>query len=184
MIIIIIRILNYTLLRAFQNTSAKLFQVVIFNQIFYYLEKKWFNPLQFGFRKPRSTFQSIDRLVEEVSQAFEEKSFAQATLLILSKAFDCIGFNNLVTKLKFLALMKNLFCSLWQIFIHCIHLNRWQKVYIDEHWLQESVLANRVCQGSVFGPWLFPIWINDLPISVSVPIKQKLSHNFWNFLYS
>lgn len=81
--------------------------------IFNYLEtKNVVNPLQFGFRKPRLTFQSVDRLVEEASQTFEEKSFAHATLRNLNKAFDCIDFNNLVTKLKFFVLVKNLFCSI------------------------------------------------------------------------
>lgn len=40
---------------------------------------------------------AIDSLVREVSNAFEGKAFAHANLCDLSKAFDCVDYNKLVS---------------------------------------------------------------------------------------
>lgn len=80
---------------------GKLFDALVYTKIILYLEaNQTLNPLQFGFRRHRSTFQALDKLVRDVLQAFEEKIFAQATLCDLSKALDCVDFSDLVIKLK------------------------------------------------------------------------------------
>lgn len=76
-------------------------------------------------------------VVSKVSQAFDEKSFAQATLCDLIKTFDWVDFHDLVTKLQYYGLSKEP-----DLFLGTYLSNRRQEECIDTHW---SHVASKSC---------------------------------------
>lgn len=142
---------------------GKLLEAVVYQQVYTHFEThNLLNPMQFGFRKNKSTFQALERLVRDIIQAFEDKAFAQATLCDLSRAFDCVDMRNLINKLAYYGLGDGPLS-----FFESYLTDRKQKVCVNNNWSQEAIVKYGVPQGSILGPLLFLISINDLPAAVS-----------------
>ena len=87
----------------------------------------------------------------------DKSFFARAVLVDLSKAFDCIPNDLLIKKLNAYGFDKT---SLWFFYSYlkrreqCVNLNNIQSTF--------KTLLSEVPQGSILGPLLFNIFINDL----------------------
>ena len=137
---------------------SKILERIMYNRLVEYLNKNnIIYSKQFGFRKSHSSAMALMLLVDKISKALEDGEFAVGIFIDFSKAFDTINFNILFNKLYHYGIRG----SELNWFISYLS-NRKQYVYYNN---QCSSLGNIACgvpQGSILGPLLFLIYVNDL----------------------
>lgn len=126
----------------------------------YFESNNLFTEHQFGFRKGRNTVMAILDLVSQITEAFDRKHYTAALFCDLSKAFDCVDHNILFQKLYAYNFHKK------SVDIIKSYLaNRRQLVKLGGVTSAEGVVNVGVPQGSILGPIIFLMYINDLPAS-------------------
>ncbi len=118
---------------------------------------------QFGFQKSKSTTQAILDLCNQLTNALNKKEISCCIFLDFAKAFDTVDHKILLDKLSHYGIRGSAL-NWFKSYL----ASRTQKVSINGTLSEPQTITHGVPQGSVLGPLLFLIYINDLPSCSSI----------------
>jgi hypothetical protein len=149
---------NYRPVSVFHACFSKILERLVFNRCMNYIDAhNILNEKQFGFRSNHSTYMAILQLVDKINNAVERSETTIGIFLDLSKAFDTIDHNILLTKLEHYG-FRGIVLQWFKNYLS----NR--KQYVSYNTC-ESELKHIICgvpQGSILGPLLFILYVNDI----------------------
>ena len=135
---------------------SKIFERNMYDQISAYIDKHLSKYLC-GFRKGYSTQYCLIIMLEKWKKALDKRNLAGALLTDLSKAFDCLNHELLISKLEAYG-----FDHTSLEFIYSYLLNRKQRTKINNSFSSWADITSGIPQGSILGPLLFNIYLNDI----------------------
>ena len=138
------------------KTTSKLYEKVLSEQLSQYFDNI-LDQYMCAFRKGHGCQTTLLRLLEDWKMALDRNEFVAAVLMDLSKAFDCLPHDILLSKLSAYGL-----CNESLNLLKSYLSGRTQQVKLNGIVSSWSAIKKGVPQGSILGPLSFNVFINDI----------------------
>ena len=144
------------------SVVSNIFEKLVNNRIVNQLEKcDLFSDFQYGLRSSQATTDLRTVVSDRIARAFNKPRATRAVALDTSKVFVRVWYAVLLHKRKSYGISGQVFGL-----ISSRLSNRWLQVVLDGKSSQEYLVNAGVSQGSILGPTIFLLYINDLPHDV------------------
>ena len=139
---------------------SKVFEKIMYTRLLDFLKKyKVLFKYQFGFREKHSTYMALMILMDKLISSLEKGEYVVGVFLDFSKAFDTVDHDILLMKLPHYG-VRGPALEWFRTYLS----NRTQYVSYNGHSSETRKIICGVPQGSILGPLLFLIYINDLSV--------------------
>ena len=140
------------------SVFSKIIEKLMYSRLYSFLEAhNVIDNSRFGFQKNKSTQHSLIEIVEKIRTCMENKNYGCGIFIDLKKAFDTVNHNILLQKLEHYGI-RGTSLDWFQSDLK----DRMQYVFVNNTSSETKAISCGVPQGSVLGPLLFLLYINDI----------------------